>query len=155
MHIVSLPRTQQDEALQLVRDVFMEFEAPDYSEEGTIEVMRSLNDESYLSQHQFFGAYVGDTLAGVIATRNEHHHIGLLFVKRQFQRQNIGRQLIQHILTLKDDAPITVNASPYGHEFYHKMGFRDTNTEQIYKGVRFFPMVMDERVSRLELRQVL
>ena len=133
----------------------MEFEAPVYCEEGIADFMHAIGDESYLSMHRFYGAYQDNKLVGVIATRNDHHHIGLLFIEKNYQRKGVGRQLVQHILTLKDDEPITVNASPYGHEFYRKMGFRDTDTEQIYKGVRFFPMVMDERASRLKLRQVL
>lgn len=33
-----------------------------------------------------------------------------------------------------------VNASPYGHEFYKKLGFVDTSEEQITNGVRYYPM---------------
>ena len=128
------------EALQLVKEVFIEFEAPDYSDEGVADFMHAISDESYLNMHRFYGAYICDKLVGVIATRNEHHHIGLLFVDRNFQRRGIGRLLIQHILKRKDEAPITVNASPYGHEFYNKLGFEDTNGEQITNGVRYYPM---------------
>ena len=42
--------------------------------------------------------------------------------------------------TIKDDEPITVNASPYGHEFYKKLGFVDISEEQITNGVRYYPM---------------
>jgi Acetyltransferase (GNAT) family. len=90
--------------------------------------------------HRFYGAYRDNKLVGVIATRNDHHHIGLLFVDKSYQRKGIGRQLIQHILDMKDEEPITVNSSPYAHEFYKKLGFLDTSEEQITNGVRYYPM---------------
>jgi len=130
-----------DEALKLVKEVFMEFEAPGYCDEGIAEFIHTIGDESYLSMHRFYGAYQDNKLVGVIASRNEHHHIGLLFVDKNYQRKGIGRQLIQHILDMKDGEPITVNASPYGHEFYKKLGFADTSEEQITNGVRYYPML--------------
>ena len=139
-NICLLSKDKWGEALQLVKEVFMEFEAPDYCEEGIADFMHAIGDETYLNMHRFYGAYQDDKLVGVIATRKEHHHIGLLFVDKSYQRRGVGRQLIQHILTLKDDKPITVNASPYGHEFYKKLGFVDTSEEQITNGVRYYPM---------------
>jgi predicted GNAT family N-acyltransferase len=41
---------------------------------------------------------------------------------------------------MKDEEPITVNSSPYAHEFYKKLGFLDTSEEQITNGVRYYPM---------------
>jgi GNAT superfamily N-acetyltransferase len=138
--ICFIEKDHWDEALQLVKKVFMEFEAPDYGEEGVADFMHAMGDESYLDMHRFYGAYEDDKLVGVIATRKDHHHIGLLFVDKDHQRKGIGRQLILHILDLKDGQPITVNASPYGHEFYKKLGFVDTAEEQITNGVRYYPM---------------
>ena len=139
-YIRFIEKDKWDKALKLVKEVFMEFEAPDYCEEGIADFMHAISDESYLSMHRFYGAYQDNKLVGVIATRNEYHHIGLLFVEKSYQRKGVGRQLIHHILTLKDDEPITVNASPYGHEFYMKLGFVDTSEEQITNGVRYYPM---------------
>ena len=135
-----IEKEKWDEALKLVKEVFMEFEAPDYSEEGIADFMHAIGDESYLNMHRFYGAYQNDKLVGVIATRNDHHHIGLLFVDKNYQRKGIGRQLIQYVLDMKDEEPITVNASPYGHEFYKKLGFADASEEQITNGVRYYPM---------------
>ena len=140
-HIRFIEKENWDKALKLVKDVFMEFEAPDYCQEGIADFMHAIGDESYLNMHRFYGAYQDDKLVGVIATRNDHHHIGLLFVDKNYQRKGIGRQLIQYILGMKDEEPITVNASPYGHKFYKKLGFADTSEEQIINGVRFFPMI--------------
>ena len=35
---------------------------------------------------------------------------------------------------------VTVNASPYGVGFYHKLGFRDLKPEQESEGIRYTPM---------------
>ena len=142
--IAELERNQWDDALQLVKEVFMEFEAPDYPDEGIADFMHAIGDEIYLNMHRFYGAYEDDRLVGVIATRNYHHHIGLLFVDKNYQRRGIGKQLILHILKQKDDKPITVNASPYGHEFYKKLGFKDTDVEQVTNGVRYYPMINND-----------
>ena len=142
--IAELERNQWDDALQLVKEVFMEFEAPDYPDEGIADFMHAIGDEIYLNMHRCYGAYEDDRLVGVIATRNYHHHIGLLFVDKNYQRRGIGKQLILHILKQKDDKPITVNASPYGHEFYKKLGFKDTDVEQVTNGVRYYPMINND-----------
>ena len=146
IRICCIEKEKWDEALKLVKEVFMEFEAPVYCEEGIADFMHAIGDESYLSMHRFYGAYQDNKLVGVIATRNNHHHIGLLFVDKRYQRKGIGRQLIQHILDMKDEKPITVNASPFGHEFYKKLGFVDTSEEQITNGVRYYPM---KRIAEL------
>ncbi|NLV51940.1 MAG: GNAT family N-acetyltransferase [Bacteroidales bacterium] len=43
---------------------------------------------------------------------------------------------------MKDEDPITAYSFPYGHGFYQKMGFLDTDGEQITNGVRHDPMKM-------------
>ena len=35
---------------------------------------------------------------------------------------------------------ITVNAAPYAVEFYHKVGFYDTDKEESNDGIRYTPM---------------
>ena len=142
--IVLLAKEQWEEALQIVKEVFMEFEAPDYCEEGIKEFMKSIEDEEFLNKHIFHGAYINGKMVGVVATRNTHHHIGLLFVDKNFQHMGIGRQLIRYILQMKDDKPITVNSSPYAHNFYKKFGFIDTDSEQTFNGIRYIPMIRVE-----------
>ena len=45
-----LKESESADALLLVWDVFMEYEAPDYSEEGIAEFYKSIHDEGYLSK---------------------------------------------------------------------------------------------------------
>jgi predicted GNAT family N-acyltransferase len=38
---------------------------------------------------------------------------------------------------------LTVNASPYGVGFYHRLGFRDLGSEKQQDGIIFTPMVLE------------
>ena len=48
--------------------------------------------------------------------------------------------LCNYLLTETGVSRVTVNASPYGVAFYHKLGFRDTGLEMQQSGIRFTPM---------------
>lgn len=67
--------------MELAWEVFMQFEAPEYSDEGINEFYRSIHDDDYVSRLRVFGALSGNELVGMIATRNEGTHIALFFVK--------------------------------------------------------------------------
>lgn len=140
MTIKELDQTELREALALVRKVFMEFEAPDYSQEGVEEFFKSVCDEDYLSKLKAYGAWRDGELAGIIAVRNEGTHIALFFVDGKYQRQGIGKRLFQAVLDNCKSDKMTVNSSPYAVEVYHKLGFRDTDKEQTVNGIRFTPM---------------
>ncbi|WP_275061567.1 GNAT family N-acetyltransferase [Diplocloster agilis] len=47
-----------------------------------------------------------------------------------------GRQLFEYLLKDCSVKEITVNASPYAVPIYHKLGFRNTDTEQLMNGIR-------------------
>lgn len=140
MTIKELYKDELHESLSLVRKVFMEFEAPDYSQEGIDEFFKSVYDEKYLSMLSGFGAYDDEKLVGIIATRNEGTHIALFFVDGQYHRQGIGKKLFQTVVSACPSDKITVNSSPFAVEVYHRLGFRDMNTEQRVNGIRFTPM---------------
>lgn len=53
-----LKESESADALLLVWDVFMEYEAPDYSEEGIAEFYKSIHDEGYLSKLRMYGAFM-------------------------------------------------------------------------------------------------
>ena len=80
------------EALCLTWNVFQQYEAPDYTQEGIAEFYRSIHDEKYLSELCWYGAFVQDDLVGVLATRSAGTHIALFFVKGKYHRQGIGGQ---------------------------------------------------------------
>lgn len=91
-------------------------------------------------------AYHEGKVVGIISLRNDKH-ISLLFVDRNYHRRGIGRALI---LALAEYARkemgqnmLTVNASPYGVEFYHRLGFKDLGSERQQDGIIYTPMVLE------------
>lgn len=131
-----------NDIIKLVTDVFTEFEAPDYSDEGVKAFFdTALNNQEFMSQLAIWGAYIDKELVGMIATRNEGKHIALFFVDGKHQRQGIGRKLFEIVLENSLSNELTVNSSPYAKEIYHRLGFEDTDVEQAVTGIRFIPMI--------------
>ena len=131
------------EALCLTWNVFQQYEAPDYTQEGIAEFYRSIHDEKYLSELCWYGAFVQDDLVGVLATRSAGTHIALFFVKGKYHRQGIGKQLYRAARAANHSNVMTVNSSPYAVPVYHKLGFKDTDSEQVVNGLRFTPMKLN------------
>jgi Acetyltransferases len=135
------------EALELVWKVFLQFEAPEYCEEGINEFRGFIQADSIrqklLNEELFLWAgYEDNRIVGVIAVRPPFH-ISLLFVNPQFHRRGIARSLFETVLEVckKDGyAEITVNSSPYAVGIYRRLGFTDTDAEQTVNGIRFVPM---------------
>lgn len=138
--IRQLKNCELETALALVWHVFCEYEAPDYTQEGTNEFLKTINDTKIMSALTFYGAFIKDKLVGVIATRNNGAHIALFFVDGNFHRRGIGKRLFQKILNSADCPKLTVNSSPFAVPFYRKLGFNTTDSEQTVNGLRFTPM---------------
>lgn len=144
-HIRKLRHEEVDKALSLVWKVFQEYEAPDYTEDGVEEFYKSIHDESYLSMLCLYGAFIREELVGIIATRSEGTHVALFFVDGKYHRQGIGKMLFQAARSANTTGKMTVNSSPYAVCVYHKLGFKDTDTEQVVNSLRFTPMVWNEK----------
>ena len=134
------------EAMALVRTVFMEFEAPGYIEEGITHFLEFIREDAMCDRMEagdltLWGHFSGDEMVGVIASRRGEH-ISLLFVRRDMHRRGIATRLFGAVL---DHFPspdgVTVNASPYGHGAYCRMGFMDTGPETTINGIMFIPMI--------------
>lgn len=134
--IKQLNNNEIENALSLAWKVFMEYEAPDYTQEGIDEFYKSIHDEKFLSMLSLYGAFSDDELVGVIATRSNGKHIALFFVDGKYHRQGIGKQLLKAVQTSK----MTVNSSPYAVSIYRKLGFESTDTERVVNGLRFTQM---------------
>ncbi len=130
-----------NDALELVLEVFMEYEAPDYSAEG-VESFKStaVYNKEFIKSIQMYGAYLNEKIVGVIATRNNGNHIALFFVDGEHHRKGIGKLLFQTVLKQSTANEITVNSSPYAQIIYHHLGFEDTDSEQTTDGIRYIPM---------------
>ena len=136
LSIKQLDKKEIGGALDLVWNVFLEYEAPDYTQEGIETFYKSIHEENYLSMLAVYGAFIGEELVGVIATRNGGKHIALFFVDGKHHRQGIGKQLFK----TGQKEEMTVNSSLYAVPIYNRFGFKDTGTEQAVNGVRFIPM---------------
>lgn len=128
---------------KMVLDVFMKFEAPDYSEEGIETFKDFVSSKDRLKDLVIFGAYIENELVGIIATRNNGNHIALFFVKEEYQGKKIGKKLFNKVLECSNDS-ITVNSSPYAVEVYKHLGFKIVEPEKIEDGIRFTKMILEK-----------
>ncbi|MGN0554174.1 MAG: GNAT family N-acetyltransferase [Oscillospiraceae bacterium] len=121
----------------------MEFEAPEYSDEGVEEFKKSLGDENFVSKLKFYGAFMNDEPAGVLAMR-EPQHISLFFVKAEYQGKGIGRKLFERMKKDYDVMLFTVNSSPFAVKIYEKFGFTADCPERTTSGIRYTPMTYND-----------
>lgn len=143
MKIREIKKEEMKEALELVWNVFLEYEAPDYTEEGIKEFKKCIDDKEWVEARDFYGAFDDENrIVGVIATK-DLSHIALFFVDGNYHRQGIGRKLYDKVKLLNENNFFTVNSSPYAHEVYKHLGFIDTNEEQCVNGLKFYPMKID------------
>ncbi|KAK8836379.1 hypothetical protein M9Y10_039722 [Tritrichomonas musculus] len=139
-----------DEALNLVHDVFIEFEAPDYKPEGVETFIQFLKDENVINDFKsgtcpMYGAFDNGKIIGVIGMRETKKHINLAFVRKEYHRKGIATAIFQYLINdlQKENLPIseiTVNSSPYGYPFYLHLGFIPESEEKEKDGIRFTPM---------------
>ena len=130
-------------ALELCWRVFLEFEAPEYSPEGVAASRASLDDEERTRRLDFYGAFDGEKLVGVLCMRAPQH-IGGFFVDAAYHRRGIGRRLFEAMRQDYETQVFTVNSSPYAVEVYRRLGFVPTDTEQLTSGLRYTPMRFEE-----------
>ncbi len=135
-------------ALDLVRDVFWEFEAAEYEDEGVLEFENYIEYDAIAQRMRegslaMLGCFENKRLAGVLAMRAPGH-ISLLFVAKAHQRRGIARALLDEMIRclaqLTDTSELTVNSSPYAIPIYQKLGFATIGPEQTLNGIRFTPM---------------
>ena len=139
MEIRKLKKEEMKDALELVWETFLEYEAPDYTEEGVKEFKKSIDDEIWINERDFFGAFKDKEILGVIATKDTSH-IALFFVDGKYHKRGIGKRLYQKVCSINGKGFFTVNSSPYAKEIYEHLGFKSIDKEQCINGLRFIPM---------------
>jgi GNAT superfamily N-acetyltransferase len=152
MVIRKINKDEMKEALNLVWAVFLEFEAPDYSEEGIKEFKKAIDDRNWISERDFWGAFENGELLGLIATKN-YNHIALFFVDGKFHKQGIGRALFDKVCELNASGYYTVNSSPYARGVYEHLGFEYTDSEQSVNGLKFYPMKNDKILEYIQTKK--
>jgi len=139
------------QAIELVNNVFSEFVAVDYSEEGknTFEnYLKNKYEEVSLDlasgYKKMWAYYQNGEIIGVISTR-DISHISLMFVDKMHHRKGIARQMFNVVLEeLRNNEAvnqITVNSSPYAVRVYEHLGFVKTGNQQEKDGIIFIPMM--------------
>lgn len=140
-----------EETLHLVKKVFDEFEAPYYSKEGIENFYKFANYDNVMSlltkNVKIIVTKHNAKIIGMIAFR-DNSHISMLFVDKNYHKQGIASKLFKMSKLYcrennKELQAITVNSSPYAVGFYQKLGFKETNKEQIVDGIRFTPMKLE------------
>lgn len=146
--IRSAYQDEWDDAMALAWKTFLQFEADVYTVEGVRNFEDFITDTTLhnmfiMGVYQMFVALDDKKIVGMITLRNSSH-ISLLFVDEKYHRQGIGRSLVEYLreylLSEMGVGKVTVNASPYGVDFYHKLGFRDLRPEEEKDGIKYTPM---------------
>lgn len=123
MNIKLLTKAELKSATLFIWNVFLEFEAVNYSTEGKEAFYNAISDDSYLNMLIAYGAFIDGKLVGIIASRNEGSHIALFFVDGKYQKQGVGRKLFEKMLSENTNDIITVHSSIYAKDIYMKLGF--------------------------------
>ena len=150
MIIRRLDRQEILDALHLVWEVFAQDVAPFYTPQGVASFQDFIRYPSIEQKIQteglaMFGAYEGMELRGAGAVLPTGH-IALLFVRRQYQHQGIGKALFTEMCGFAGQVfrvqQVTVNAAPGAVNAFRHMGMYDAAPEQSSGGMRYTPMGM-------------
>jgi uncharacterized protein YggL (DUF469 family) len=95
MEIKKLIQAEKADAMYLVWEIFLEFEAPDYVEEVINTFRDFINDENQINNLEMYGAYEKGNLGGVIATRNEGSHITLFLWTGNITGKELGENYLK------------------------------------------------------------
>ena len=145
MKIEKLNRGQLERSLPLVWDVFCEYEAVNYPESGKEAFRNAISSADYIDMLSAYGAFDGEKLVGIIATRSSGTHIALFFVDGAYHRRGIGKSLFEACVADNHNERITVHSSEYAAEVYRRLGFVQTEGMQVDGGIRYIPMVYERK----------
>lgn len=139
-----------EEASRMIFHTFYKYIMPTYTTEG-IEFFRDTTSALSFKMNTFdgsvtlYGAFDGDTLCGVLASKGKNH-ICLFFTHKDYMGKGVGKSLFTHFLSLANkDEPITVNASDYGIPIYEKLGFEVVGERYFDHGTVHTPMRYKEK----------
>lgn len=150
-HIRKITQDEVSEALSLALEVFMQYEAPDYSPEGVDTFKRDIvENEGFIDNCKkgkcpIYAAFDNGKIIGIIGMRPNRTHINLVFTKKEYHRQGVATAIFNSLLAdlLKENPSlkeITLNSSPYGKDFYLHLGFTPLSGEVETNGIRYTPM---------------
>jgi len=141
---------QEEMIYNLIKRVYDEFVALDYSEEGNnffYDWIKPSNiTKRQINQKNIIIATIDSEIIGMIEVR-ENRYISLLFVEKNYHGQGIAKKLFLELLKLcKQRNPgidkFYVHASPFSIPVYRKLGFVETDEMQEEFGIKYLPMEM-------------
>lgn len=148
IQINAIEITELDKGFSLIWNVFQEFVAPDYTEEGIktfyeqFIIGAKFRDKFNTGAEVMYGAYVEDKLVGVLSI-SQYNTVSCVFVAKEYHRKGVGTKLFSFVIDrLQKESvdKIKLNASPYAVPFYHSLGFKDTGAKSSYMGIVYTPM---------------
>ena len=139
---------EETDVVELVLSVFSEFVAPHFSNDGVLEFIKFVNEESIVerfhSGNHIIVALIENQIIGVIEIR-DNSHIALFFVGKPYQKKGVAKKMFcEAIKICKERNPdiqkFTVNSSPNAYAAYQNFGFKGENVIKSINGIRFIPM---------------
>ena len=147
MQITRLTLTHKNinEVIQLIKQTFLEFVAPDYDEAGIKNFFKFAEDEDLLKQLVLYAALHNNKITGILAVDDKLNHICLFFIDKDFQNTGIGTALFKRFFNESTPKAVTVNSSPFAVKVYEKLGFTATGSRQISDGIVYIPMLYSSK----------
>jgi GNAT superfamily N-acetyltransferase len=139
---------EETDVVELVLNVFSEFVAPHFSNDGVLEFKKFVNEESiaerFHSGNPIIVALIENQIIGVVEIR-DNSHIALFFVGKPFQKKGVAKKMFCEAIKIcrernPDINKFTVNSSPNAYAAYQSFGFKGENVIKTVNGIRFIPM---------------
>jgi hypothetical protein len=137
---------EEQTVCDLVTQVFNEYVASDYGQDGIEEFFRFANPEAMKERMNSNGfvlvAVQADTLVGMLEFFPPNM-VALLFVT--LRHHGIAKSLLSHSIdkariTDPNISKLVAHSSPYAETIYQKMGFRNTGDIKTENGITYIPM---------------
>jgi len=142
---------QEYQITKLIRRVYDEFVAPDYTDDGNEFFYDWISPEKIADRQKqhvnLYTATINSEIVGMIEIR-ENKNISLLFVDKDYHGKGIAKGLFLTALKeclAKDNSldKFYVHASPYSIPAYERLGFKKTREMHEEHGIKYLPMEME------------
>lgn len=141
MNIRQLNNKEYDQAVTLSLGVFTQCGTTDFDANGLETFKKFIQNKSLMNELSIFGAFDNHELIGIIGTKHNGAHISLFFIKPDYHRKGVGRELFDYAYANQMVEAITVNSSSYAVRFYESLGFTKVAEEQETDGLKYTPMI--------------
>ena len=147
--ISSFLKGDENEISFLIKRVFDEFVAPDYTKEGNDFFYNFIKPANLLSRAEIGNLILTikseGKITGMIEVR-DNFHICLLFVDKNHHGKGLSKLLFNKALDeIRKNSPyisfIEVNSSLYAIGAYKSLGFQLIGEMKEANGIKYFPMV--------------